>query len=264
VDGYVDLTPEELLAALALVGAPPPPHLMVVGERLGSDVEVVQRAGRRSLLARGIVQRVDDGLVLDAELEEVLRTIGEPGMIANATAVGAEVGMAWLFVTPDSVASINVVEEGIQRVRCYPAEYVPLVLERLGRLQDLRPHPGPVDDVTVELPDVDMPEGHDLVGAIAAMRLPEPDPERGPLDGLLGEDATVRSIAVSVPVDEGEIASRSLIWVATAAGLAYLVDEGPSGSVTFRAVDPDRFPDLLERLVLGDGAAPPEMESVGT
>jgi len=245
-DGYIDLTPEELLAALGKQGFGPPPHLSQGYEEVDQvQLDLILHAGNRSLTARGLVEGEEGERSLVPVVEALSQTIGMPGMVANVVVMSESVGSTWLFANAEFVAVMTDVGDGIQRLRLFPVDDFPDVVSLTCELDQLSDTPSMRDPFEVLLPD--LPDDF-MTNPVPFDEAVDETAESQKLAEIAGPGSSFRVLTVSTPLeDEGldGMDSRSVMWLRDSEGVVSLLTASSEGKLL---VQPSSGVEVSERI----------------
>jgi hypothetical protein len=245
-DGYIDLTPEELLAALGKQGFGPPPHLSQGYKDVDPiQLDLILHAGTRSLMARGLIEGGEGERSLVPVLAALSQTIGQPGMVANVVIMSESVGSTWLFANPEFVAAMTDVGDGIQRLRLFPVDQFPDVVSLTCELDELSDTPSMEDPFEVLLPDLPVDF---MTNPVPFDEAVSETAESQKLAEISGPGSSFWVLTVSTPLlDEGleGIDSRSVMWLRNSEGVASLLTEKGEGVLV---VQPSSGVEVSERI----------------
>lgn len=219
MDGYVDLTAEELIALGAAVGVRLPTRLL--GQELDEvQLEQVGAVGRRSLLARGLVQAVDGGHEMPVALSDAIERMGDPFVITVvATISRAERSVSWLFIGRSELTVLTGLADQNLRLRALTIADLPGALARLSGLDhDLVP--AGVQEFSLDLArfGAAVSEARSAGGGAedTAALLQASGVGLDHLDDALvafGGDGVVHAVVTTYPDPDGTPKSSSTAWV---------------------------------------------------
>lgn len=245
-DGYIDLTPEELLAALGNQGFGPPPHLSQGYEDVDqAQLDLILHAGNRSLTARGLIEGDEAERSLVPVVAALSHAIGEPGLVANVVVMSESVGSTWLFANPEFVAAMTDVGDGIQRLRLFPVDDFPDVMSLTCELDELSDTPSMEDPFEVVLPD--LPDDF-MTNPVPFDEALNETAESQKLAEISGPGSSFWVLTVSTPLldeDVEGIDSRAVMWLRNSEGVVSLLTESGEGKLL---VQPSSGVEVSERI----------------
>lgn len=150
LNGYVDLTVEELLALARAAQVEPPLQLMPTsGEHPAkSTMDAAADVGRRVLIARGFAREGDRRDMVDAGLLSALRCTAAAPLVAVVLTLGNASEASWLYLSEAVCVVTTPAGAGNVRMRMTPMSELRSVL---ARLLEIPPVLGPSGDSRVVL-----------------------------------------------------------------------------------------------------------------
>lgn len=226
MDGYIDLSLEELTALGFFAGAELPGFLLQSAiELTEGQLRAAAASGERALRARGLLRGVGEDVEVDAAVLEAVRVASQPAMVLLALHCGEKVELSWLLCGGEQVTVITRLPGGVLRVRLLPLS------ETAGAVQRLLPTP----DAAEPSPDravIDITEIRDLLRGSAAgvdsgngkgaVELSVEAHEA--LRRSFGAGARMNGLFAMGPAEDGHTEGRSLWWSIDPSGALFLVD----------------------------------------
>jgi hypothetical protein len=216
----IDYPVEELAVLAELLDVDGFPGVATGLEDLGDDArEAVLAAASRALLARGIVQPVDDGLEITAPHAHVLQTVLDPQRVLSVRREFEDDVETLAIYIGDTIAVEHVSRLGTIHSFTFfdPVNVEPRVQTLVGLDDRAAAEAG-----AVELPLLELGE---LEDALAAAE--EVAPERAALAAALAGRVASFSVACYAEAAGGAIAGGELTWI----------DAGDTGYWTFELVE---------------------------
>ncbi len=236
MDGYIDLTMEEMVALARAIELRIPAPVLTTGPPPSDEVlATAAKVGRRVLVARGLAKSVEGGAEIDAGVLDAIEGLCTGAVVTAIGHVGTSWAQTWLVAGQEDTVVASILSSGNYRLRVVPTELLPSVIVKLSSLDregageaapgievafDLESLGEKLEDVVGDdgtPPDLDVAELLVAVGESESGA----DAIRSVVDDT---DATSRWVITFWPEGDGEIHRGSVIWLERGDGSLMAVD----------------------------------------